>query len=441
MELIDQLTHYVNIFLYILLIILAICGAFFFYYKKIRKANQTKEDLIDYSNLDRRDSIDYIKIDDIKDNMIILEGNRRFIGVIRCRGFNFYSAQIDEQAATISNFLAFTNTINKPISYRQYCKSVDLEDTLKMYEDAHVKVQEELFSLTEELKDIRTTLKKPSNMERYQLKLFEDTEVDLINRISALEFREFHLRSQMGYIENISGNSVAPEINETWVFDWTFDQSLFSVELSEEDIYKRAISELNAIAQAKIHSLSTCNVKAVRCKTEELIEMFRRYSSPNSADRYKLKDILSSSYFDDITSSSEPYNQITDAEVIKKEEEELRLREEELKEQQTLNELAKKELEELRIRSKNFEEELWKRAIDTKERQSDEKSKKESVKDKQEYVIDSIEDSSFSSSTNVDVNRGQMKTKNKHFYRNRSEQQKKVGDSVNESQKKETQDR
>lgn len=429
MNIIDQLTHYVYIFLYILLIILAVCGALFFYYKKIRRANQTKEDVVDYSNLERRDSIDYIKLDDIKDNMIILEGNRRFIAVLRCRGFNFYSAQVDEQAATISNFLAFTNTINKPISYRQYCKSVDLEDTLKMYQDAHVKVQEELFSLTEELKDIQTTLKRASNMEGYQVKLFEETEEELISRISALEFREFHLRSQMGYIENISGNSVAPEINETWVFDWAFDQSLFSVELSEEDIYKRAIAELNAMAQAKIHSLSMCNVKAIRCKTEELIEMYRRYSSPISADRYKLKDILSSSYYDDITSSNEPYEQIAYAEEIKKEEEELRLREEESQEKQTLNELAKKELEELRLRSKSFEEDLWKRAIENKDKQIDKTNKNESVKDKQEFVFDFKEASSLSDSAGVEVDGGQNKKQGKYFYRNRNEQPKKVGDS------------
>lgn len=371
MEFFDKLTHYFNIVICIMLIGLVIAGVIFFYYKKIRKSNATKEDLVDYSNLTRRNSADYIKMDDIKDNMIIAEGNRRFIGVLRCRGFNFYSAQVDEQAATISNFLSFINTINKPISYRQYCKAVDLEDTTKMYEEAHSKVQEELYSLVGELKDIQVTLKNSTNMEKYQVHLFQETEKELVHKISALEFREFHLRDQMRYIENISGNSVAPEINETWVFDWTFDQTLFSVELSEDEIYNRAITELNAIAQAKIHSLSLCNVKAVRCKTEDLIEMFRRYSAPISADRYKLTDILGSSYFDDITSSSDPYIQIEHAEEVKREEEELRLAEENLKEKLSSNEKAKIELEDLRERSIKFEEELWKKVLDNQEKQSE----------------------------------------------------------------------
>lgn len=368
MVFIDQITHYLNIFLYISLIIMAIAAAIWFYYKKYRKPNNTKEDLVDYSTLNRKNSVDYIKQDDIKDNMIILENNRRFIGVLRCRGYNFYSAQIDEQAATITNFLAFTNTINRPISYRQYCKAVDMEDTLKMYEEAHLKVQDELFSLVEELKDIQVTLKNLNMMESYQVKLFQETEEELISKIKALEFREFHLKSQMNYIENISGDNVEPEINETWVFDWRFDSDLFSVELSEEEIYKRAIQELNAIAKAKIHSLSMCNVKSARCSTEELIEMYRRYSSPKSADRYKLKDIVSSSYFDDITSSNDPVEQIENAEVVKSEEEELRKAEQNLKDQKSLNDEAKIEIEELRIRSEKIEEELWKSAIQNSEK-------------------------------------------------------------------------
>ena len=96
-----------------------------------------------------------------------------------------------------------------------------------------------------------------------------------------------------------------PQQIQTWVFDWEFNPLDFSVDLSDEEIYKRAIMELDAIANAKIHALSNCGVKAYRCSTEELIEMTRRYSCPVSADRFKLRDIVNSSFFDDIFTSDD----------------------------------------------------------------------------------------------------------------------------------------
>ena len=62
-------------------------------------------------------------------------------------------------------------------------------------------------------------------------------------------------------------------------------------------------AELEAKANAMIYSLSNSHVKAKRCNTEELIEKVRRYSSPISANRFKLKEIMDSSFFEDIVSS------------------------------------------------------------------------------------------------------------------------------------------
>ena len=95
-----------------------------------------------------------------------------------------------------------------------------------------------------------------------------------------------------------------PDPVETYVFEWQYDPMDFSTDLTQEEIYARAKQELNAKASSMIHALSNSHVKAVRCKTDELIEMFRFYSSPVSASRFKLKDIKNSSFFDDINTSN-----------------------------------------------------------------------------------------------------------------------------------------
>lgn len=307
MQLINEISNFLTMILIIIIMLgFALCG-FAFYYLKIKKRNRTKEDMTDYSSFNRRDTKDYIKIDDIKDNMIIMDGKTRFVGAITCRGFDFYSAHETEQAATVQNYFGFINTINKPITYRQYCEAVDLEYTYNMYHEAYEKLLENLFMCTEDLNDAEKEISvNKDKLSEADMQLYQDHINSLKRKINSLEFRKYHMEDQMNYIINISGDKVSPNINETYVFDWVYDPLQFSVELSEDEIYERAKSELHSIAQSKIHALSRCRVKATRCTTVELIEMCRRYSSPISADRYKISDILNSSYFADIVTSTSP---------------------------------------------------------------------------------------------------------------------------------------
>lgn len=264
-----------------------------------------KEDAVNYSGLLRYDAIDFVKLDDIKDDMIILENGKRFVAAIHCHGYDFYSAQMDEQASTISGYSGFINVINKPITYRQYCKAVDMEDTLERYESAYQRLIKEQSDTERELADINLALKDES-LSLTNRRLYERERDVVQHRLDTLVFRIFHVEDQIRYIERVSGTNTEPDINETYVFDWTYNELDFSVELTQEEIEERARQELHAMARAYIHSLSSCGVKAKRCTTEELIEMYRRYSSPISADRYKLRDIVSSSYYEDIVSSSSP---------------------------------------------------------------------------------------------------------------------------------------
>lgn len=307
MAIIDKINYIMTVVMVVLIIGVAIGGLLAFYFLKIRKKKRRVEGNVDYSSFSRKDAEDYIKTNDIKDDMIILNNNRRFVGVIKCRGFDFYSAHAAEQGATVQNFLSFINTINKPVTYRQYCKAVDMEDTYIMYKEAYDRLSEELFTVTEDLKDLLAETKgKDNSYNEAEKNLYSNMKDELERKIDALSFRKFHMEHQMTYLSNISGNKVSPEINETWVFDWSYDPMAFSVDLTEEEIFERAKKELYAIGEAKIHALSAAGVKATRCKTEDLIEMCRRYSAPISSDRYKIQDVMRSSYFADIVSSNSP---------------------------------------------------------------------------------------------------------------------------------------
>lgn len=301
---IDKLYNIALVVLIILLIAAAFCIVFVFLSKRNRSRKIT-EDLVDYSQLDRYDSADYLKLEDIRDKMVITDNGNRFIAVIKAQGYDFYSAPEAEQGATAAGFMAFVGTIDKPMTYRQSSKIMDTEDMRNMYSDSLAKVQEKLFHAIEDRRDIVVAMKQNADMTEDEVRTYESELGELQNKIDALQWREFHIQDQIAYIDHYSGDGVMPDEEETWIVEWEYDPMNFARDLTKEEIYQRAQQELEAICSAKIHGLSNSGVKGKRCSTEELIEMNRRYSAPISAGRYKLKDILNSTFFEDINTSTD----------------------------------------------------------------------------------------------------------------------------------------
>ena len=302
MAMMDQATKFLWIVVIVFVILGIGVGIVWAIWQNNRKKKSTSEDNVDYTGFQRKDSCDYIKLDDIKDNMIILENGTRFVGIIGCQGFDFYSAQRAEQALTAQSFVSLINTIKKPISYRQYSKAIDLEHTINRYKEAHEKVITRLYNAQEDIKDIEKFLTNEGMNENDRL-LYENKLISLQSEIRALENRELHLRDQISYCQSYSGNNVLPELKETWVFDWTYHPFDFPVQLTKEEIYERAKQELLSLENTYRHALSACRVKARRCNTEELIEMCRRYSAPLTSDRFRLRDVIKSAFFQDIITS------------------------------------------------------------------------------------------------------------------------------------------
>ncbi len=304
MQILNTLTGLLNYLLYgIIGLMLAAAAGIFIIYRKRGQRRRIQEDETDYSTLQRLDSASFLKIDDICNDMIITENKRRFVGAIVCRGFDFYSAQADEQAATGMNFLSFIDTLNAPVTYREYSKAVDLEQTMKLYGKAYENVQRELYNAIEDQKALTASMKKERDMSLADVEKYDAELHKLQKRIDALKFREFHVRDQVKYAERYSGNKMVPDIEQTWLFEWKYNPMDYPIDLTEEQVKRKAMQELASKERSMSHALSGAHVKAKRCRTEQLIDMCRRYSAPISAARFKMGDLQKSSYFDDINTS------------------------------------------------------------------------------------------------------------------------------------------
>ena len=303
MGLMNQMLQIVYYIIYALIGMIVLGGVLFFVRKKQKKRSTNDYDSTNYSNLSRGDSKDYIKIDDIVDNVIVTDHWKRFIGVIDCAGFDLYALSEQEQLNTMKNYMPFINTIDQPMTYRQYCRPADMEDAILNYKEAQKKVESQLKEVGLQLEELSKLCTTSTSKE--EITFYEKRITEYIKQWEVLEFRKLHIVDQINYMEQCSGNHVAPLLTQTYVFEWSVDK-LDSIDfMTKEDIFMKAKVELDTIATSKIHALRTSGVKARRCTTEELIDMCRHHSLPVSCERFKKRDLSSIEFSADIITSED----------------------------------------------------------------------------------------------------------------------------------------
>lgn len=295
-------------FVLLIIVILVILMLFFFalYMYTAKKKKNRKEEDVYYDNLVRKDAQSFINdIEDIVDGMIVTDHHRRFVAAIKCSGIPLATASSGQVASTLQGYLAFVNTIDRPITYRQYYVPMSLDSTKNMYATRYAELERELFHMSEDRKTVLERLNDVRGIDLLQEEALLERLESLQKEISNMEWRRLHMKDQMDRMEQQFSGALQPSIEEAYLMDWTFNPNDYSVEMDEEEIHKKAIQELNNICNNKIHILAGCNVSAYRCSTEELIEMCYQHTHPLSSAEFKMTDVMNSAFFDEYVSSND----------------------------------------------------------------------------------------------------------------------------------------
>lgn len=306
---IDRLTSILQIVLVIIVTVIILIGLGIFWYVKVKKPKKKINDEVDYSNLNRKDSKDLIKFDDIVDDMIITNNGWTYHAAIQCKGFDFFSASPQEQVSARNGYLSFINIIKDKLYYRQYTKKENLDDTIKMYSEAYDRIEVDLYNATMDFSAIQEMyvsereecLKAGREMDVEKELTFLDELERLDDIISKLTWKRDDLKLNIDYVRNM-GEQTAPERVEAYFFKWTY-APVVGKELTDEQIYDKAKKELNRMAAAYIAALSNAGVRSVRVKTNQLRQMYRRHWHPYTADIYRDIEIENSSFNVEIVDS------------------------------------------------------------------------------------------------------------------------------------------
>lgn len=259
--------------------------------KRRKKSGGSSGDSSSASSSKVKDSRDLVKeIEDIRDGILITDDGTRFISCVTCRGVSdFYDQSASEQMQVMRGYLGFVNTITGPMTYRMYTKELDMDYTIKKYSDK----RNEFIQKYKFLESSLIGIKEDDVAERERIK----------RDIESIRFRINHLTAQMEAVGYYSSSAVAMEQMQDYVFEWKYRAADFDTDLTLEERFVRAKVELEVMASAKIAALSSAGVKARVCTEGELIDICRRVSQPISVERFRMKELDASSYFDDIMTS------------------------------------------------------------------------------------------------------------------------------------------
>lgn len=305
MQLINSAVYWATLILIMLIVIIAILGAIAFYFLKIKRI-KSKEEIIDYNSFNRKDSKEYVKFDDIicgslfddsksDDGIVVTNNGNTFTAAIEVEGFNFYSSSAEEQKACMVGMLGFLNTIENPIKYRQSTKAIDISYTILRYETKINALAKEIANLDLNYKSIVTKAEDYlEDPDKYDVL---DKEMTSIRRtICTKDWMKKELENQIAWLKRISDGSMDSERISTYIYSWTYNPLDYTHELSQNEIYLKAITELGIKENIYASALSRCNCKCNRLSANELIDLFRRHTHPATADSVKYEDILNSSY-------------------------------------------------------------------------------------------------------------------------------------------------
>lgn len=303
MVILHTITKYTTIFFIMLVVMALIVGAIAYYLLKVKKI-ASKEEQFDYSKFDRKDSVDYVRFDQIinttengittKNGLIVLNDGFRYIAGLKVNGYNFFSASAQEQHQSMQGMVSFLNAVEGDIQYRQSTKAIDLSENIEKHKKRLKEVETELYGLQmdhEELcESAEAYLDDPQIYYNYDKRITE-----LERTIKCKEHTQQELDVVIQYMEALSGRNLEAEKVQCWLFDWNYNANDYTEELNDEEKYAKAAAALSTKANSYIAALQRTGCTCERMSAEEILELFRYHFSPITADAYKITDLYDSS--------------------------------------------------------------------------------------------------------------------------------------------------
>lgn len=268
----------------ILMVIIGLIVTLIIMRKKEDEANQIGANAVKMTKLGMPydDIRNFLPFDDIKDNMIIQEKGERVTSIIECHGINYYLMSEAEKISVEEGFIQFLNSLRFPVQIYVQSRTINLDESIRTYNEKLTKLQLEFNSLLEKFKRLdREGASQDTILEvAYQLEKKEkvlDYTADLIDNISYLT-QNTNVLQKKYYI------AVSYHISELGIIN----------NMDKDELYRVAYNEIMNRAETICGGLVSCGIETDILDTYELTEVMYVAVNRDDADIFNIKKIIDS---------------------------------------------------------------------------------------------------------------------------------------------------
>lgn len=302
MGLLEIINEYLNILFIATFFLLVIVGGAVYYLIKVKKVT-AKEEKIDYSHFNRKDAMEFTKFDNVISSTggpggsefgIMIVDEKTFIAILDVKGYNFATASPEERKNTIINSVAMFNTVERPIIMRQMTKAIDVSYNMKKQEIVCKDIDDRIKALNAEYEDTEILLNCADYTDEVRGSVEKRLE-DINEELQSLNWQSAEAKEILRHLTKITTSGNAEKANQL-TFSYRFNPNDFVEEMTQEEIYLKASSELALMANNYINALANCGCTCRLLTGMEMLDLTRRHYHPVTADEVKTVDLFNNNY-------------------------------------------------------------------------------------------------------------------------------------------------
>jgi len=225
----------------------------------------------------------FMEFKEIKDNMIILNDEKKYIMVVQCKGVNYDLMSSLEKSAVEQGFSQFLNTLTKPIQIYIQSRKVNLEESIERY-------NKRLEIIANNFNKAKTQLdqaQKSSNITTQKLK---EIRLEYTRQKNLYEYT----KDIIANTEKLSLNQSVLTKNYYIAISYRVEESNFLFE--KDELMEMAFSELYTNAQAILRTLSGCGVTGKVLNSIELAELLYVAYNRDASETYDVDKAIKAGY-------------------------------------------------------------------------------------------------------------------------------------------------
>lgn len=216
---------------------------------------------------------DFMEFENVKDNMIVQKGGKRFLMAIECQGVNYDLMSDVEKTSTERGFATFLNTLKEPIQIYIQTRTVNLENNIQMYKQRLGKIKDEL------------------NLKEYRLKQYIEQEYRNDKVLRDKQFEVLREENLYTYGKDVIADTERMSLNKNVlrkkyyiILKYFYEPTDGDGEelLSEDEIRDTAFANLYTKASSMIRVLSGIGIVGKMLNSFELVDLL--YNAYNRDD-------------------------------------------------------------------------------------------------------------------------------------------------------------